>query len=380
MTTGTKFQLDNFLDTKMKFIIKSFLFWQVIIIISTFLAIKFVPLQNNFLGGGMESYLNSPFLWSRANFDGEHFLAIAQFGYQPLTYFFFPFYPLLIKLLGNSVVTALLISHFCFLITLLGFYKLIQLDFSEKIAKLSLIMLLIFPTSFYFGMVYSESLFLALSIWAFYLIRKNNFFIAGILIALASITRLIGVALFIPFFYEFWISRKKSLRNFMGFLISPLGLITYLIYLKITTGDYLNFFNTVSVFGEQRSTSIILLPQVFYRYFFKVLPNLNLSHFPSFFPAVLETLTAIIFLIIIIFGYKKLRISYWIYLLIGYLIPTLSGSFSSLPRYVLILFPAYIYLSQFLIKRPILRFIFFGVSLLTMMVSCALFVRGYFIS
>ncbi|MGB6882196.1 MAG: hypothetical protein WBD86_02760, partial [Microgenomates group bacterium] len=76
-----------------KFIFRSFVFWRVLLFLFLFLAIGIVPLQQNFLGGGLSSYLRSPYLWAWGNFDGEHYLSIAFKGYQPLTYFFFPVYP-----------------------------------------------------------------------------------------------------------------------------------------------------------------------------------------------------------------------------------------------------------------------------------------------
>ncbi len=354
------------------------------------ISFKFIPPQSLFLGGGMNNYLSNPYIWSAANFDGEHFLSIAQIGYQPLTYFFFPLYPMLIKVLAglfqnnlvNYLYSGIFISHASLFIGLVGFYKLLKLDFKEETSKLAIILLLIFPTSFYFTTVYSESLFFALGIWTFYFARKGNFLVSGILTALATATRVVGIALIIPIIYEFWINRKEHInfKNIFGLIISPLGLAIYMYYLKLTTGDWLNFFNTVSIFGEQRGKDLILLPQVFYRYVFKILPNLNVNYFPGLFTAVLEFSIASLFLVILILSFKKIRLSYWLFLLIGYLIPTFSGSFSSLPRYVLVLFPAFIYLSDLLEKNRVLRFVFFVVSLATLAVSLTLFARGYWLS
>ena len=101
---------------------------------------KHLPLQQHLLGGGISNYLNNPYFWGWANFDGEHYIFIAQNGYKPLTYFFFPVYPLLIeyiaKLFGDSLnlfaLAGQFISNLSFLVALIGLWKLIKLDWGDN--------------------------------------------------------------------------------------------------------------------------------------------------------------------------------------------------------------------------------------------------------
>lgn len=312
----------------------------------------------NFLGGKIDNYLANPYLWSWSNFDGEHYLSIAQKGYLPLQYYFFPFYPLLIHFLGGTVLSAILISNLSFFIALIGFYKLVMLDFSKHIARLSVVLLLLFPTSFYFAAVYTESLFLALVVWFFYFLRSKKWLLAGILGSLASATRLIGA--------------------FLGF---PIGLLGYMLFLQKTIGDSLAFLHNLSVFGTQRSETLVILPQVFYRYFVKIIPNINYSHFSASLPIILETLVAILFLILILVSYKKINFHYWTYMTLGYLTPTLSGSFSSLPRYVLVLFPGFILMAIAFNKfSPLYKNLVFGLLLIALIIFTSFFVRGYWVA
>lgn len=339
----------------MKKIFSYFIIWRILIFIPIFLAPFFFSLQKNFLGGGLQNYLSNPYLWSWANFDGEHYLSIAKMGYANGEQAFFPLYPLLIKFFGGSVLSGILISNFSFLIALIGLYKLIRLDYSEKIAQLSIILLLVFPTSFYFGAVYTESLFLALVIWSFYLFRKQKYISGIILGSLSSLTRVIGII--------------------------PLGLLGYMGYSKYKWNDYFAFFNAAKNFGEQRSDHLILLPQVFFRYFAKIIPNLTWSYFPVVFTTMMELTTALLFLYIIIISFKKIKIEYWLFLTLGYLIPTLSGSFSSLPRYMVVLFPAFIFMASKLQKTNIyLRLGIYLTMAIIAVVAQMLFVRGNFVS
>ena len=139
--------------------------------------------------------------------------------------------------------------------------------------------------------------------------------------------------------------------------------------------------HTLPGFGEQRSATPIMLPQVFYRYIFKILPSLNYSYFPVVFTTFLEFLIGLLFLFLSIVSFFKMRLSYFLFLSLGYLFPTLSGSFSSLPRYVLVLFPAFLLTALWVQKMPAtIRFFIYGLLFVGSVVSTALFVRGFWVS
>lgn len=378
----------------MKRIVIYFLTWKFIIYTLLFFSLAEVSLRFNFLGGGISNYLKNPFIWSFANFDGEHYLAIAREGYRSLTYFYFPLYPLIIRFVSyiiseggllSTTIAGLIISNTFFLLSLFGLYKLTRLDYSDRISHLALLLLMLFPTSVYFGCLYNESMFLALTVWSFYFSRKKKWILAGILGAFATATRVVGIAIFPALLTEVYLQWKKNKSNPFLPLICSLftvsGIAIYAIYLYFQTGDYLEFVHSVEIFGQQRSSNLVLLPQVFYRYFFKILPNINYSYFPIVFSTYLELLSALAFGLLAIASFFKLRLSYALYALITYLIPSLSGSFSSYPRYVLIIFPVFIlsalHISEF---NKYLKLVIFVILFLLMTITTSLFMRGYWIS
>lgn len=329
------------------YIAKAYIIWLAALYAVLFFAVRFVPVQKNFLGGGYENYQKIPYVYAWANFDGEHYLSIAKNGYGNGEQAFFPLYPLLIKILGNNIYIALLISNLSFLISLLGLYKLTK-------SKLVITLLLFFPTSFYFASAYTESLFLCLVVWSFYFFKKKKYFSGIVLGSLSSLTRVIGII--------------------------PIGVLSYMAYSKYKWGDFLAFFHSAKQFGEQRSDHLIILPQVFYRYFVKIIPNLTWSYFPVVFTTFLEIFIAILFLYIIIISFRKIKWEYWLFLTLGYLIPTFSGSFSSLPRYVLVLFPFYIFMAQKLEKSKSKLFVFLLISAILQVISFSMYARGYWLS
>jgi Gpi18-like mannosyltransferase len=378
----------------LKKLVLLFLTWRIFLFIFLFLAIPTLTLQQNFLGWGLVNYLKSPQIWSWANYDGEHYLLIAQFGYSPFLYFFFPVYPLLIRYLASFfqdtgtryAISGLLISNISFFLGLVGLVKLLKIDFSSNIIKTCVLLILLFPTSFFLASLYSESLFFALTIWTLYFARTKSWVLAGILGAIAGATRIIGITLLPVLLIELLYQRKD--KNFslltasIGIILISLGLLVYMYFLKTATNDPLAFFTQQQgVFGEQRSANLILLPQVFYRYVFKILPSVNYSYFPGVFSVYFEFITAIIFLGVSLASFFELRLSYATYLFLGYLIPTLTGSFYSLPRFVIVLFPAFLLAAKYLNKTPTaFKLAIYTLLFILLGISTALFVRGYWIS
>lgn len=366
--------------------------WRIFLFLPFVITFGGLTIQEHYLGGGRGNYISSPLIWGWANFDGEHYLSIARHGYQPLSYFFFPLYPLLINLFafGNQLVNyltaGLFISHFSFFVAMVGLWKLLRIDYKNKTSLIILATLLVFPTTFYFVGVYTESLFLALVVWCFYFARKGKWYLVGLLGFLACSTRLVGIAIFPAMLFE-WYQQyrlsmtKKSLLSLGFVLLIPLSLLLYMLFLHQRTGDALEFFNNASIFGDQRSSKIILLPQVFYRYIFKIIPVLNYSYWPSVVTPVMELLTGVIFALLSVYSFFKLRVSYAIYLTAGYLIPTLSGSFSSLPRYVLVLFPGFILLGLIINRaNRMVKILFFSFLAIMLLVAQSMFIRGYWVS
>lgn len=364
-----------------KFVLKAFIFWRLLSFAPIVIAPLFFNLQRLFLGGGYEKYILNPYLWSWANFDGEHYMSIAKMGYSNGEQAFFPLYPLLIKLLNGNVTFLVIISSALFYFALLGIYKLVSLDFSSKIAKYTILLILFFPTSFYFSAIYTESLFLCLSVWSFYFFRKEKYLFSGLLGLLTSATRVVGIALLPAYFLYTLVKEKKLKVNNLPLFIIPAGIMSYMYYSYIKWGDFIKFFNVASSFGEQRSDHLILLPQVFYRYIFKIIPNLTWSYFPVVFTTLLEVGVATLFLYLILIGFRKIKLDYWIYMLLIYIIPTLSGSFSSLPRYVVVSFPAFIVLSLYIERlNKYMRIGIYVIMAIIAVIAQMLFVQGYFVS
>jgi hypothetical protein len=116
----------------------------------------------------------------------------------------------------------LLISNLSIIAALFFLYKLVLLNDQDGIAKKAVLVTMAFPTAFYFGTAYSESLFLLLVVASFYYARKKSWLIALILAGLSSVTRLIGLAVIAAIGLEYFLSTTKP-PTIKEFWSSPLA-------------------------------------------------------------------------------------------------------------------------------------------------------------
>jgi len=372
-----------------KEIFKKVLFWRLITIVFAILGIFLVALKPDYSQQTVKFSLNNLLeMW--ANFDGTHYLNLAKYhygsAYTRMDFAFFPVFPWVIRtfnIFGSYIVSALFITNLCFALALYFLYKLIIIDFKPKIAKLAILSALVFPTSFFFGAVYNESIFLLEVVLVFYLSRKRHFFLAGVIAAIASATRVTGIFLWPSIIYEYYLLNGQSIRKclrpeiiWLG--LPPLGILSFMKFQLEKTGDPLFFIHIQANFAQRSTEKLILLYQVFYRYF-KMLIFVDHTD-PLFFTVFIEFLSAAILVLVLIFFFKKIRFSYWMFTFLSFILPSLTGTFSSLPRYIIVLFPVYICMGIFLNKiNPISQKIFIAFSILLSLFAISLFTRGYFI-
>lgn len=314
------------------------------------------------------------FIWAFGNFDGVHYLRIAEDGYAyQFTQVFFPLYPILIRLFspvtfGNHLAAALLISNLSFLAAIILFFKLVAKTYNDKIALWSLVFLLAFPTSFYFGAVYTEGIFFLMVVSSFYLLLKNEVLLASTIGVFASATRLVGLFL-AP-------ALALGKKTFWPLLVVPLGFISYVFYLQIEFDNPLYFLSAQSIFGQERTTrEIVLLPQVIWRYLKILATTQGLAQATAAFELFM---TAFAFIILAIAAKLKVKRDWLLFSFLAVLVPTLTGTFTSMPRYILVAFPIYIVLAH--IKSLLLKIAITVVFLSLLFITTTFFTQGYWVA
>ena len=380
----------------------SYLIWRVALFFIAFLSIYFLPVF-----GARFPYADRVltithlpnWIWGFGNFDGVHYLRIAQNGYAAgYTQAFFPLYPLLVRFLNfipktlgldlsiytdpSYFVTAMILSVTLFVPALYFLSKLWTKEYNRKTATLSILLFLSFPTAFYFGAIYSEALFLLLTVLTFWFAKKDKLILAGVFAGLASATKVQGVLLFLFLAIEFWNKYKKVKRgktfwlDLLGVIISPLGLATYMLFLQKSVGDPVYFLTSQPGFGAGRSSlPLVLLPQVIYRYI-KIFVTVNPISL-TFFNAFLELLFTSALVAGLIVTFKKIKFSYWLFICLAVALPTLTGTLSSMPRYALLAFPIIPVIAARFNKAS--KYIIIAQAVLQV-VLLSLFIRGYWVA
>jgi len=313
-------------------------------------------------------------LTSWNHWDAANFTRIAQFGYQTIyDTAFFPLFPLLVKciafLFGNNgyLAIGMFLSNLALLGSLFVLYQIATDILGEQIGRRTLLYLCIFPTAFFFFAAYNESLFLLLTASSFLAMRRQKWWLAAILGFFAALTRAAGVLLVIPFLYELWITRdaitsdnKNTLHKIMStisrvlpLLIIPLGTLIYCLYCWKLFHNPLAFAAVQSHWDRH-----ITWPWV------GILSSLRelllIQPFGSFFEVhlLLDLAATISFVALAILGWRKLRMSYniWIVLLLFFMLisPSIAQHdvLVSNQRFVLEMFPAFITLAALSVKYP----------------------------
>ena len=241
-----------------------------------------------------------------ARWDAAWYLVIAHYGYRPdLGAFtssrtaFFPLYPLCLSAISHlgvpPMLAGVLLSSGALALALYGIHRLTTLELARagaatvararsattdhasggEVARLAVILTAFAPMAFFFSAVYSESLYLALSVGVFLCARQGRWAWVAVLGALAAATRSAGVVLLLPaamlYLYGPREDRAPGLpqlarrggrsrsctlgctrlrRDVLWLGLVPAGLGIYMAYLALYGGDALMPFHAQDVWSR----------------------------------------------------------------------------------------------------------------------------------
>lgn len=272
-----------------------------------------------------------------SRWDSTWYMGIASGGYvyhgpdQLSNVVFFPFYPALIWFFG-LVLGFPLAGWVVSLAALLGVLLIVQKYVKEHHPGIDpeevQFLILIFPTAFFLNAVYTESLFLLMTVASFYFALKRNFVLASVFGAGAALTRVTGLLLVVPLFIEYlvaWLQEKRGLKpDVLALGLVPAAAGSFFLYHWIRFGSPTIFFSVQEAWGR----GFVLEKEHFLFSSSPALVNLGLD----------------VFFVVLAFGAclliaRRLRFSYAAYTFLGILVPVSTGTFMSVGRYILVLFP-----------------------------------------
>ncbi|MCW3029388.1 MAG: hypothetical protein JWN81_2599 [Solirubrobacterales bacterium] len=260
--------------------------------VGTIAAFGFGPERHAFIPPGVTKgfgWLGDLLAAPAARWDASWYLVIAHYGYRPDLFpftasrtAFFPLYPLGLRGVSTlgvpPVLAGVLLSMLAFAFALYAIHRLATLEFasvkalarvgSGDVARLAVLLTAFAPMAFFLSAVYSESLYLALSIGVFWFARHGRWAWVGVLGALAAATRSIGLVLVLPALILYlygpredrpadFARRARSLlpryrvrANLLWLGLVPAGLAAYLGYLWLSGGEALSPFHAQQVWDR----------------------------------------------------------------------------------------------------------------------------------
>jgi Gpi18-like mannosyltransferase len=319
-------------------------------------------------------------VWNQ--WDTKHYFDLAENGYKPpgesTTLVLPPLLSLLIR--GASRLTGSFMSGGVVVATILSFlpclllFKLARLDVDEENAFRAALLLLLFPTAFYLHIVYTEALFITTVLGAFLAARRGDWKAVAVWGVFAGLTRINAFVLAPALLIEAWgtSSSGRALRVLASLSVG-IGIAIYLAINYAVAGDPLAFMR--------------LQHDAFYRSFAwpweGTLAVFRLgSHggADSMMNGALQAAFIPMMLIASVAAVMKQRLSYAVWVIGNTLVFTAQEFWISVPRLVLVLFPAFIWLAPRLAASPVQSTLWFAGSTLLLSFLAGQFAQGWWVS
>ncbi|MGI8707935.1 MAG: mannosyltransferase family protein [Actinomycetota bacterium] len=326
--------------------------------------------------------------WER--WDALWFLRIASSGYDATdgSAAFFPLYPMIVRgvsfgLGGHPLAAALIVSNVAYLGAMVTVYRLTEYEFDTERARNTILFMSIFPTALFFFAPYSESLFLLLAAGSIYAARRDRWITAGLLGALAALTRSVGLVLIVVLAAEAlrrWMKREgrepvRLIAMLACAAAVAVGTLSYLVFWNAFDGNWL------APIGEQGNwqRTFAVIPYTLWagtreawRY---------VGQFPGGYHTI-DWLVVVPVLLLATWVAFRTPLPYAVYTVASLLLPLSlifeSRPLMSVPRFAVVLFPIYWAMDHFA-KRWRSRSTFVGVSAAGLGILTVLFVNWYWI-
>ncbi len=208
--------------------------------------------------------------------------------------------------------------------------------------------LLIFPSTLFLSAVYPHSLFLACAIASLYYARHAAWWPAGLLGAVATLTRPVGVLLIAPLLWECVTQAGPATRSFaqrlrqrlaqplplLALAPVPLALLAWMTYLGVHFGAPLAFLDAQRAWNRAPTAPWHILDPYLQGY----------SSVYGYSTTYLDLGFGILYVVLVVLAWRLLPRSLALFATLLLLVPISTGSTQSLMRFGLELFPIFLVL------------------------------------
>ena len=325
-----------------------------------------------------------PWLEGWVHWDAGWYHSIAEKGYtyvpgRQSAVAFFPAYPLAMRagraVVGDSLLAGILVTLGSGLALAALLWSWLRARLSTPAARTALALFLLYPYAYYlFGAVYADALFLAAVVGAFVLVERGHPWWAGVVGALATAARPVGLVVVAGLVLRA-VERRGGIRWVdAGVLLSVGGLAAYCVYLANRFGDPFLFAEVEQYWGQGAGP----------RTWFKLEFLEGVTKFgdpPAWVAYVSHPVVTVAALALVPLVFRRFGWGYGVYCLLVVALPALSTKdFFGMGRYVLAAFPCFAVAGEVLTARPRLRTVALAVSGTGLLLTTSLFARGSYLS
>ncbi len=303
-------------------------------------------------------YPSTNLFWDTfARWDSGWYFGIARYGYEWVeggrsNLAFFPVYPLLMRYVALAMgggrvrvyMAGILISWTAFVLAMIVLHRLARVELGDdSAARRAIVYAAVFPFAFFFGVVYTEALFLLFSVTAFYGFRTRRWWLGAAAGALATATRANGMfivpALALVAWREVRGDRRAILRAAIALACTLLGVAAYSAFVYSLSGHPFEWANSMdrwnwhpgSVGGWQPLVTVVSA--------MVTRPYEFITSSPQ---AVVDLLNASAGIAVICatpFIWRRFGPAYPALILMNLYVPLSSGALEGIGRYCAVLFP-----------------------------------------
>ena len=313
-------------------------------------------------------------LWDTfARYDSGWYFGIARHGYDFVeggrsNLAFFPVYPLLMRYVGlalgggrqNLYLAGVIISWVAYVLAMVMLYRLGRTYLPRAAAERAVVFASVFPFAFFYGVVYSEAVFLLFTVTAFYGFRTQRWWLGAVAGALAGATRVNGIMALPALALLAWQSAGKDpsarKRAMAAVALVPVGLVLYSVYVDTLSGSYFEWTYSIqrwnySIAGSPFKGFAMLMSELATR------PYQYITTHPMAPYDILNGGTGFLFILSLPFVGRRVGAAYVVHMALNLWLPLSSGVFEGVGRYCAVLFPFYFVMATirpFILRKGLL--------------------------
>jgi hypothetical protein len=333
--------------------------WRIFSAVSAFLANIIFPMATAHFTTGMPMRVFwDPF----ARYDAGWYFGVARYGYEYVAggrnnLAFMPVYPVLMRYVGlalgggrdNIYLAGIIVSWASYFAAIVVLYHLARLHLPRPSAERAIVLITVFPFGFFFGVVYTEALFLLLSVTAFYGFATKRWWLGAAAGALVTATRVNGILILPALAILAWeqCDRQwpRAWRAALALAVVPLGLVCFSLYTHSLTGSYFEWMHSITrwnyVPGGPPWSSLVRVFGGILRSPYGFLTTESMGPYD-----LLNGSAALLAIATIPFAWRRFGPAYAVLTIAWLWLPLSSGSLEGVGRYCAVLFPQFLLLAS----------------------------------